>query len=289
MFLAGATWQQRADTLELDFSNGFSGVRIVLHPAAADSLSGLVWFDYDVIDQRPPATPVSAVRIPCSVARLQSPPYTREDSEERWRAQQLELLLNAENARVRRIVSPLAGTYALTVWVPGMDTVRLFGRSEATPFETVWTFANAWNTPPDSPAEPIKAEGYQLRLAIAASTSTLPRRGSSSDRPGIANAGFRVRETPILSTPDSTVWAGDNDVLFAASRLTGSGPVHDALLGAARPVNEVWFNQAAGHTVGRFVLGRDGSATLFLQVFRAESLVVTVHGERISRVVAASP
>src|SRR5438477_10164176 len=65
MFLVGRTWDRRADTLIVHFTNGFRGILYRLAPVGTDSLSGQVTFLYDVVDQRPPPSPVIASRLRC--------------------------------------------------------------------------------------------------------------------------------------------------------------------------------------------------------------------------------
>jgi hypothetical protein len=79
MFLDGATWSRSADTLELAFSNGSSGVLYKLTPSEPGVLRGKVWFLYDVTDRRPPPMETSATQIACEQAHLQSPPVAGEE------------------------------------------------------------------------------------------------------------------------------------------------------------------------------------------------------------------
>ena len=91
MFLNGGTWEQSKDTLFVHFTNGFSGVRYELQPLGRDSLLGQVAFLDDVLDQRPPPSPVTAFKLRCEQAHLQSPAYTQADADQARRERRLDL------------------------------------------------------------------------------------------------------------------------------------------------------------------------------------------------------
>lgn len=286
MFLVGGTWDQRGDTLSLHFTNGFSGVLYKFTPASADSLSGQVWFLYDVVDERPPPVAVVAVPVPCSAAFLQGPSYGAQ-SEVMGGTKRLEELRREETERVRRLVSPLAGTYRFELTINGAPTLVLYGRTELQPANPFWALSDFWNNPPQDTIAPHQAEGYQLRMAVTRRSEQLPLTSSRNDEPTFTLAYFTLGETPTGTSRDSTYWTGYTDVLFAASRLIDDPPLDSLLLHASGLVDDVWFNGIPGCTNGRFVLHDDGSATLVMTVERQGELVLSVRADRISANVAS--
>jgi hypothetical protein len=73
MFLVGGRWVARRDSMQLRFSNGFSGVVYQLGRDIGDTISGSVRFNYDVVGQSPPPERTIGHRLPCTSAKLQSP------------------------------------------------------------------------------------------------------------------------------------------------------------------------------------------------------------------------
>ena len=285
MFLTGGTWEQRADTLIVHFTNGFSGVRYELQPVGKDSLGGQVAFLYDVVDQRPPPSPVTALRLRCDQAYLQSPAYTQADADQARQARRLEELRDAEERRIQTIATSLAGTYEFTITLPGSPEVKVYGRTESHPANPFWNLNDQWNNAPEDTIAPYRAEGYQLRMMVAYSPDALPGVTDQNDQKGACTASFTVSEKPSSVSSSLTVWRGDNDILMAASRCASHGTVHDALLRASGAVSDVWFNNVPGQSKGEYVLSPHGDVTVSLEVVRRGVMAVKVHGHRIASTV----
>jgi hypothetical protein len=289
MFLVGATWEQHRDTLILHFTNGFSGVLYKLTPVQQDSLSGQVWFLYDVVDRRPPPVAVAAKRVACQSAHLQSPDYTQAQADRTRLERRIQELQQTEEARVAALTSPLAGTYEFKIVIADSQVVTVYGRTEIHPANPVWSLSDHWNNAPDDTLKPYRAEGNQLRMVVAYKPDALPSVGRDNDESGTCVAYFTISEHPFLATRDSTAWRGDADVLFAASRCAGDGVLHDALLQASGAVSDVWFKDVPGRTDGRFVLDKRGEARVSMEVTRRGVTVLTLRGRRIARTVTSTP
>lgn len=285
MFLIGGTWDQSKDTLIVHFTNGFSGVRYELQPLGNDSLSGQVTFLYDVVDQRPPPSRVTASRLRCDQAHLQSPAYTQADADHARRERRLEELRDAEERRIHAITTPLAGTYEFTITLPGSRVVKVFGRTETHPANPVWDLDDQWNNAPEDTIAPYRAEGYQLRMLVAYDQDALPVVNSENDQKAACTASFTVSEKPSSVSASLTVWRGDNDILMAASRCANNEPVHDALLRASGAVSDVWFNNVPGQTKGEYALSANGDVGVSMEVARRGVVAVKVHGRRIASTV----
>jgi len=282
MFLIGGTWDRSKDTLIVHFTNGFSGVRYELQPAGKDSLSGQVTFLYDVVDQRPPPSPVTAFRLRCDQALLQSPAYTQADADQARRERRVEELRDVEERRIQAITTPLAGTYEITITLPGSREVTVYGRTESRPANPVWDLDDQWNNAPEDTIAPYRAEGYQLRMLVAYHPGALPRVSSQNDQKSACTASFTVSEKPSSVSASLTVWRGDNDILMAASRCAPNEPVHDALLRASGAVSDVWFNNVPGQSKGEYVLSPNGDVNVSMEVARRGVTAVQIHGRRIA-------
>ena len=65
MFQQASSWQREAgDTVAVRFSNGFSGVVLLLAPQDSVWTGQAQWLS-DVVGQNPPPTPLEARRVPC--------------------------------------------------------------------------------------------------------------------------------------------------------------------------------------------------------------------------------
>src|SRR6266576_4426779 len=288
MFLTGGTWEHSKDTLIVHFTNGFSGVRYDLAPLGKDSLSGQVAFLYDVDGQSPPPRPVTASRLGCDQAYLQSPPYTQADADQARQERRLEELRDAEARRIQAIATPLAGTYEFMITLPGSGDVKVYGRTESHPADPVWHLDDQWNNAPEDTITPYRAEGYQLRMMVAYSPDALPRVHDQNDQKNACTASFTVSEKPASVSSSLTAWRGDNDILMAASRCASHGPVHDALLRASGAVSDVWFNNVPGQTKGDYVLSPNGDVSVSMEVARRGVMAVKVYGRRIASTVLSA-
>jgi hypothetical protein len=282
MFLIGGSWQRRGDTLDVRFTNGFSGVRYLLAPTSGAALSGQVWFLYDVVDERPPPVPVTASPIACSDARLQSPPTDTAQLNALRAEREKQAFVGRERERVRRIHSPVAGTYEFEVILPDAPVLRLYGRTAAHPVSALWESEGEWEFRPSGEGTLPQAQGYQLPMAVTRTLGELPPDVGQNERGPGALAYFSMAEHPAARTADSAVWRGRLDVSFAASRMIDE-PLFDApLLRSAQLVNDVWYEGVPGSTVGRFTIDRNGQATVSMQVLREGVEVLRVRGVRIS-------
>ena len=286
MFLIGGTWEREADTLIVDFTNGFSDVRYKLRPAGKDSLSGHVAFLYDVIDQRPPPSPVIATKLRCNRAHLQSPPYTQADADEARRTRRIQELQDAEERRIQAISTPLAGTYEFTITLPDARDIKVYARTESHPAGAFWHLEDQWNNPPEDTIGPYHAEGYRLRMLVSYREDALPLGGDlDNDRNDACTASLSVSEQSSGAPTGLRTWRGDNDVLMAAARCTHHGPGYDALLRACDAVSDVWFKHVPGKSKGEYTLAPDGSLTVSLEVARRGVTAVNIQGRRIATTV----
>ncbi len=285
MFLVGGTWERRVDTLIVHFTNGFSGVDYKLEPVGKDSLSGQVAFLYDVVGQSPPPTSVTASRLQCDEAYLQSPAYTQADADRSRREQRLKELRDEEEQRVQALTSPVAGTYEFTISLPGSHAVTVYGRTESHPADPVWDLDDQWNNAPEDTTGPYRAEGYQLPMLVAYSAEALPLTIRDQDKGSVCTASFTVSEQPSSQASGLKEWRGDNDVLMAAARCSPKGPVHDALERAAGAVSDVWFNDVPGQTKGQYVLSSNGQVIVALDVARRGATVLNMRAHRIATAV----
>jgi hypothetical protein len=287
MFLTGATWERNADTLLLHFTNGFSGVLYKLTPAMRGAMTGRVWFLYDVINEQPPPLGVTARAIACRSAKLQSPRVTLQELNELKRDKRLHELIALEAARVSGITSLLAGTYEIDFTIDSAAPFRMYGRTELHPSDVVWSLSHSGVYPNDT-VPPVRAEGYRLRMSVAATLDSVPFVSNGRDLGAHSTAGFEIAEMPLLVTPDSTVWTADEDVLMATTRMSYGKPAYASLIRACELVNDVWYRKSSGDVLGRFVLYKDGRAILNLRVVRAGVVVLTMHARRISSSTAQS-
>lgn len=280
MFVAGGSWQRRGDTLEVRFSNGFSGVRYLLAPAGGAALKGQVWFLYDVIDERPPPVPVTASPIACSGARLQSPPTDTVLLNSVRAEREKVAFIGREQERVQRILSPVAGTYEFEVILPGAPALRLYGRTAAHPVTPLWESESGWEFRPSGEGTLPQARGYSLPMAVTRALGEFPLE-IGQNGPGEL-AYFAMTEHPVARTADGVIWSGRLDVSFAASRMIDESPLDALLLRSAELVSDVWHDEVPGSTDGRFTIDRDDQATVTMQVLRDGVEVLRVRGVRIS-------
>jgi hypothetical protein len=284
MFLLDASWTRRADTLALSFSNGFSGVSYRLAPDASGTLRGEVAFLYDVVDQRPPPSPVAAHPVPCDEAHLQSPlPDSRRKAERRL-AERLQEIEAAEEARLGGQASLLAGTYRFTLRVEGLQPLIVFGRTDRYPSGAEWGLDDTHRYGPTDTLGTQRAQGYRLRIAVSRSEAALPKAFEDQDenRGGAALAYFLVSERPAVETADSARWRGNTDVLMATTRMSIDPAERRLLLRACEAVSDVWYNGKRGRTDGWFTAAGVSGGHLEMTVVRGGRIVLSLQGTRIS-------
>jgi hypothetical protein len=191
------------------------------------------------------------------------------------------LVSHAEDMRFRRRTSPLAGTYRFTVTFASGDTVVLFGRSEANLLGEIRSLSRGDPRLVDS-GPPV---GYYLLTHFSLRPDELPTRHTGPDRQGYLAALF----SPLLETPDSSVYRGSVDLLGVVPQID-TRPSVSAFVREVQRL--IWSPQG----------GRDGElgdpATFFAPGFftsfpdgrlrfewlgrRGDTTVVAIRGERIS-------
>ncbi len=179
--------------------------------------------------------------------------------------------------RLKRVRPPLAGTYRFSVSVDGDAPRTFFARTEPAP-TTEW---NPWRKAEDPffPAADAPLHGYSLLLAAATAADSLSA-GRVQGREGYVS---------VLAAPDSTVggvqfWRGQMELRLAFSALPGDS----VLARAARAEGERYARRSqAGEPIevlGRLLLRPDGSVAMEQTSVLDDGRVVTIRGERISRV-----
>ena len=198
----------------------------------------------------------------------------------------------AEDARVRAIQSPVAGTYRLELLLPSGDSLTFFARTALRPtFElealTQSELEARWRGPLDH-----CGIGYYLVAQTASSLAELTHKSPDRHHPPMESYGHvAVVETPALVSQDSTVWAGWRlrpDQTCGAVCPTRRPPRQYS--GSSRnrlafPLESSQLTYAPGH----FVRRADGSMRYTLTVRRDGRHVLSVRGERVSRDVLGDP
>ncbi len=287
MFLVGGRWSRSGDTLSLHFTNGFTGVEVELRPARGKTLRGTLNVYYDVVGESPPPLKVTASAIPCPDARLQTPPALNKAELEARRAERRRARFwKRELESLRRSESPLAGTYRVTLQVGDHEPLVLYMRTERYARAPLWGLdgGDIFSAPVDSAEAPATA--YQLGAFVSRTPADLPREirdDGLHDRKGAAMTYFMVGARPLRASPDRFVWAGRTDVLFGAARLIDDAPIHSILEAASATLSDIWsLKQGPGRVTGRFILLRNGEASLWMSVEQKGRRILTVRGTRIS-------
>jgi hypothetical protein len=279
MFLVGATWARSRDTLEVHFTDGFSSVNYTLRGVPGRVHRGLVRFHSDVIGESVPTARVIATPVGCASARLQSPEVTPTERAARREAERRQKFVEAERARLSAKPSPVAGTYRFELVFPGVTRpIVVFGRTERAPSDAFWRLTGYDKHLPTM-GSLIPALGYVLRLSVAMDSATT----------SLANgqlAYFRVVSKAGRTTNGRTLWSGQTDVLFAVSRLVGTGPLDSLLSQASGAVSRVWFNEESGRTVGGWTVGTDDGVEFTMRVERDARTVLSIRGRRVSAATA---
>jgi len=178
-------------------------------------------------------------------------------------------------ARTAAIVSPLAGTYRLTVRFKADDSVVVLVRTARHPSSMLRTLSGSTTEVPPSSRLPV---GYYLTCQVTERSSDLTRPYDDvRDQLGYLAAST----APIDSSADSTVWLGSADIEDVLSQQVTQD--HRAVLQRLR---EVMFGGSyfERHTFlpGRFLRNAAGQIRYEQVVEDQGTRYFTITGERIS-------
>lgn len=194
----------------------------------------------------------------------------------------------AENARIRSLESPLAGTYRFEIALDGTQPATVFGRSELHPSGAInrELDARGFGEPSTYWEEAgARAVAYSLHLTLTRTLDSLPMR--TELEPGrIEWAYAYVTELPTSSGSDPAVYAVQTTIVPGAFRLLRRQP----------PFNERWRSTSIGRTlelsapirreVGEAHVFADGRVVIETRILRGDAVVASVRGTRVSRDVA---
>ena len=179
--------------------------------------------------------------------------------------------------------SPVAGTYRLTISLPGRDSLVFFARTGRRPRSTFEALTDSTREEQRIQREEPGAIGYYLLARVAASLAALPQTVAGYRDPLGESEGYvAVLEVPAIATPDSTVWQGSFKLITDAARLAPRRALRGAIEAAA---SEHWSQLITGQRTlapGYFMRRRDGSVRYVMTARWGDRPVVTVRGERVS-------
>ena len=177
---------------------------------------------------------------------------------------------DTEERRVALIKSPIVGTYRFVFRVPPGDSLVMYARTDARPWGTERARYEV-GTLEDS-ASDRAAIGYSLLTAWAASPRGLPRETKK------ASSQVAISLTPILETPDSSVWRGNEEALDRELNPDFWNRViyrRYPLIGSMR--NKDWY-----YMPGFWIIYRDGTVRYRHQVEQDGVIILSIVGEWIS-------
>jgi hypothetical protein len=178
---------------------------------------------------------------------------------------------DAEERRIALIKSPIVGTYRFVVSVPGKDSLVLYARTEERPWSSLRSRYAVGSV--EDKASDDSLIGYYVMTAWRKSIAALPRRSNVD----VASPNIAISLTPILETPDSTVWRGEASALDRDFDRA----FWDR---AIRPHSAVIYEESSDwhYVPGFWTTYRDGSVR-YRRVFPPVGVpVVTISGERLS-------
>lgn len=189
-------------------------------------------------------------------------------------------------ARLKRIDSPLAGTYRFTVSVNGDAPRTFYARTYAAPDEE-WS---PW-TPGErnvGPALDDPFRGYTFQLAGATSADLLPTL-AQPERDMSHDGHLSVLAAPERGPGGVQVWHGEMGLYLATSQFPGDSALVQAVRAASeRSMRRVEADQPE-EIAARLMLRPDGSVTMEQTTLLDDGPSVVIRGERISRVTIPDP
>jgi hypothetical protein len=183
--------------------------------------------------------------------------------------------------KLRRMRSPLGGTWRFTVSVDGSAPRTFFARSRTEPTSEWDPTARGVDEDESPPGSPIR--GYSLLLAASDSETSLPTSCCES------NEGRREGYLSVVVEPDSVrggvrFWRGDMEM----GLLVAAFPADTAMRAIARADSDRYARLSAARepveVLARFVLRPDGSATMEQTTRLDDGRRIVIRGERTSRV-----
>ncbi|HEX2077083.1 MAG TPA: hypothetical protein VHG08_05220 [Longimicrobium sp.] len=177
----------------------------------------------------------------------------------------------AAHTAVRSAPSPLAGTYRFEVSRTGGPAHTIFVRTTAVPERAIWSPGEA-----EGLVFPGAAAGYQLRMVIRESESSLPRRIAGRGRD---DGRIDVRLPEAREADGSRRFRGHLELVEISHRLRNDPELREAIY--------AWFdrwteNMQNENPVAEIVLRPDGSVQWSQVMEVAPGRVVTIRGVRVA-------
>lgn len=181
-------------------------------------------------------------------------------------------------ARVRRVKSPVVGTYRFVVFIPGDSDRVFFARTEANP-ATEWQ-VNRTGSQPGDPTVIPPMEGYFVLAVPMPSLAALPRGcgARQSDRA----AYLALVSDPPITGPDGLEWRGMIEFDLIAGAFPGDSAVA-AYSGAWQERYRRRFKERLPEeTPARFTLNTGEPMRVRLDFTLDDGRQLVIRGERIS-------
>lgn len=180
--------------------------------------------------------------------------------------------LEAEDSIVRATPSPIAGTWRFVIRLPAAESVVVYSRTERYPMSPF----RAWRRDDVLSDTLLPITGYHLMAVCAMTEEQLPiaygaHRGST--------CYHSASTSPVAVSPDSVTYRGDPWATLAAWIMLRDQPVA-AQLGDA--LDEEARDENAYFMPGYWTTSPDGHARFSWDVRRADSLLASIRGDRIS-------
>jgi hypothetical protein len=184
-----------------------------------------------------------------------------------------------ESARIRAIESPLAGTYALRVTLPGGQVVRAFLRTQRNA-TSGWRIASQAGEP--NPLAVPRFDGYYLLSMVAADLQDLPAQAYGSVMHGYLSA----MEEPERTEAGELTWEGTFELNLLSRGLPGHTRIQRVdSLRSALP----WSRRSPSEANTVFTRTRNGLVRFEGELLLAGGETVHIQGERISTDVVSDP
>jgi hypothetical protein len=194
-------------------------------------------------------------------------------------------MLMAEQERVRRTATPLAGTYRFDVVLRDSASTTIFARTDPRPYFAVFVGEDRVSSPgPDSPV--VRSQGFEIASKVATRPDLLPVQHSRYDDRTVDFGSFGVVERPELANADSTVWRGRVHVLSA--RLAGDSALARRIRAASEQLQRSYRADGVNAT-GRFIRYADGRVRFESDPPAEGPLLLSIRGERISPTTLIEP
>gem|GEM_PF-1758240 len=188
-------------------------------------------------------------------------------------------LHGSENARIRGLESPVAGTYRLAIQAPGRAPETIFLRTRLTP-------TGSWNLlePADGADRPVRPTylGYNLLAGAARTQDELPAESTGPWEHG-SHGYIAVAELPEVTTDGQQVWSGDIDSRLLA--IPDDPALHDIKMLIRQTRLDRRRAPLPFEPPARFTLGPDGAVRLRQVIELGDGSRITIEGERVSETV----